>query len=70
MSNDSDFQRALDEGESASTSAKRSAARSPQSFISFVRDILDLSEVAFKIAGYVQRNWSSVQSTIRNFFGI
>lgn len=68
MSDESDFQRALNEGESASYSAKQSAAKSPQSFLSFLIDVVKLAETASRIQVYVRQNWPSVQSRIRKFF--
>lgn len=69
MSYESDLDRALQAGQSASLSAKKSAAKSPNALVAFIRD-LGLEMLADTLKEWIFENWATVSSMITAAFGL
>ncbi|ACC85394.1 hypothetical protein Npun_CF056 (plasmid) [Nostoc punctiforme PCC 73102] len=61
MSNkhDSEFERALNAAKNASYSDKKAAAKSPNSFLDFLRN-LGLRTLANNLSDWIRDNWSTI----------
>ncbi len=63
MSYNNDLERALNAARNASYSAKKSAAKSPNSFLQFLRD-LGLRTLANSLSDWIKNNWTEIAGFI------